>query len=89
MKRETIVCVAKRDRSKLVVGISESMGATVVTIPGQELNALYDKVSAQDGTDWAQRWIRGAAKVVEPSKVEIVEGGRMYLAMVELLKNTQ
>ncbi len=86
MKHETILCVSKRDRSKIEAGIRESMGAKVVTIPGQELNALYDKVSEKDGSEWAQRWTKGAAKVVEPTKAEILEGGRMYLAMVELLK---
>ncbi len=86
MKNETILCVARRDRSKIEAGIKESMGAQVVTVPGPELNSLYDKVSEKDGAEWAQRWIKGAAKVVEPSKAEIVEGGRMYLAMAGLLK---
>jgi hypothetical protein len=86
MKNEAIVCVAKRDRSKIEAGIRESMGTKVVTISGTELNALYDKVSEKDGLEWAQQWIKGAARVVEPTKAEIVEGGRMYLAMVDLLK---
>lgn len=86
MRSESIVCVSKRDRSKIEAGLKESMGAKVVTIPGPELNALYDNVSEKDGAEWAQRWIKGAAKVVEPSKAEIIEGGRMYLAMVSLLK---
>ncbi len=86
MKNETIVCVSRRDRSKMEAGIRESMGAKVVTVPGQELNALYDKTGEKDGGEWAQHWIQGAAKVVEPTKAEIVEGGRMYLAMVELLR---
>lgn len=86
MKNETIVCVSKRDRSKIEAGIRESMGARVVTISGPELNSLYDKVSEKDGAEWAHRWIKGAAKVVEPSKAEIIEGGRMYLAMVDLMK---
>lgn len=86
MKNETILCVSRRDRSKMEAGIRDSMGARVLTIPGNELNALYDKVSEKDGADWGQQWIRGAAKVVEPSKAEIVEGGRMYLAMAGLMK---
>ncbi len=89
MTRETIVCVGKRDRSQLVKDIKSSLGATVVTVPGAELNACYDKVSEKDGTAWAQRWIKESAKVVEPSKAEIIEGGRMYLAMVELLKQNK
>ena len=86
MKSETIVCVARRERSKQTADIKQSMGATVTTIPGVELNALYDKVPEPDGEAWAQKWIKGAARMVEPTRKDVAEGGRMYLAMVELLK---
>jgi hypothetical protein len=86
MTNENIVCVARRDRGKLAGDIRTSMGATVTTVPGTELNGLYDKIGEKDGEAWAQKWIKGAARMVEPAKKDVVEGGRMYLAMVELLK---
>lgn len=86
LKHETIVCVAKRDRANLEAGIRDSMGIRVVVVPGPELNALYDRTGERDGSEWARRWIHGALRVVEPSKAEIVEAGRMYLAMAGLMQ---
>lgn len=80
-----ILDVTRRDPSRLSGEIREAYGAEVVKVAGDDLNSIYDKTSLGDAGQWAQTWIKGAAKVVEPSREEIVEGGRMYVAMKSLL----
>jgi L-fucose isomerase-like protein len=85
MKRARIVDVTPREPSALTTQIREAYGAEVVIVGGDELNSLYDKASVGEAKEWAQTWTTGAANVVEPTPDEIVQGGRMYLAMRNLL----
>lgn len=84
-KGTRILDVTKRDPSRLTADIKAAYGADVIKVSGADLNALYDKASLDDAKQWAQTWIKGAKKVVEPSRDEIIEGGRMYVAMKNLL----
>ena len=80
-----ILAVTRRDPSRLTAEIKQAYGADVIQVDGNELNGLYDKASMDEARQWAQTWTKGAAKVVEPSPQEIIEGGRMYVAMKSLL----
>jgi hypothetical protein len=86
MKSERILDVTRRNPEAMTKAIREAYGAEVVRVPGDELNALYDKVSEAEGKRWASLWTKGAVKVVEPKEDDILQGGRMYAAMLELLK---
>ncbi len=85
MKGARLVDVTARDPSALRAQIREAYGTEVVTVPGDELNALYDKASDAEAAEWARTWTKDARKVVEPTPADILEGGRMYVAMHDLL----
>jgi hypothetical protein len=85
MKGAKLVDVTGRDPSVLSAQIREAYGTEVVTVSGDELNSLYDKASPAEAAEWARTWAKGAGKIVEPTPGEILEGGRMYVAMRNLL----
>lgn len=85
MKGEKLLDVTGRDPSALTAQIREAYGTEVVKVSGDELNAAYDKASPAEAAEWACTWTKGAGKIVEPTPDEILQGGRMYVAMRNLL----
>jgi hypothetical protein len=81
-----------KDSTVLVVGgdadasIENVYGTKVIKVPFDEINKIYKKIKPGDAEEIADRWIREAEKVIEPSKEEIVKSATIYLAMLELLE---
>jgi len=92
----TFVCLRKLKSSKiLVVGerwadftkpIKEHFGTELIGLDYEELDRLYEKADQQEASQWAERWIDQAEKVVEPTRREIEKSGAMYLALRTLLE---
>jgi hypothetical protein len=85
MKGAKLVDVTGRNPAALREQIREAYGIEVVSVSGDELNSLYDKASTAEAAEWARTWTKGASKIVEPTPGEILQGGRMYVAMRDLL----
>jgi L-fucose isomerase-like protein len=60
-------------------------GTEFKTVGLERMLAAYEAVSVADAAAEARRWIRQAAKVVEPSRDEIVRSCRLALAFENLL----
>jgi len=69
-----------------VKAIREKFGTEIVNVPSQELVAAYRAIPPADAEAHAATWIRGAEKVVEPPKEDIVKGARMDLALFKLVE---
>lgn len=67
----------------------KSVGLTFIPISFEELAAAYKKADTQAATDFAEKWIKNAHQVVEPSREEIIKSGAMYVAMNQLLDEHQ
>ena len=72
---------------KLIEPIKTSTGIEVQRLTFAELNSYYDKADEGEAAGWADRWIRGAQKVVEPTRDEIIKSGKMHLAISALMKD--
>jgi hypothetical protein len=76
----------------LVVGrdtddqIRRSYGTTMSKIEFDEINQAYKEVKSSDAKEVAQRWIKNAEKVMEPSEEDIEKAAGMYLTMYSLLQ---
>ncbi len=76
----------------LVVGgqpddsIQKCFGTQIIGIGFPEINEAYKKADKTEAKRWADRWIKEAEKVIEPSRSDIEKSALMYLAMLELLK---
>jgi hypothetical protein len=89
-------CLEKLRASTLVVvgggwpgvdkAIQEVFGTKVVQIPHKDLHEAHQKADKAQAAEWAEKWIKAAEKVLEPSKDEIVNSAAMYLAELEILK---
>ena len=67
----------------------KTFGTKLVPVTFEQLEELYQNVDRTAAAEWADRWMREAEKVVEPSRNDIEDCGAMYLAMRELLAQQQ
>jgi hypothetical protein len=86
LRSAVIIDVTERDPGRNAISITETMGTSVRKVTAEEYNDAYQKADPGAGREWAQRWMKGAKKVVEPSKEEIEKSGRMYMALLDLMK---
>ena len=68
-----------------VKAIQAKFGSQIVHVPSNDLVAAYQSIPMADAAAHAEKWIRGAQKVVEPPKEDIVKGARMDLALFKLV----
>jgi L-fucose isomerase-like protein len=61
-------------------------GTKVVAITTTELHEAFTKADQDKAGEWADKWLKGAEKVVEPNREEVVKSGAMYLAMQDVMK---
>jgi hypothetical protein len=87
--RETKLLVVGRNgmsNDSLVQKTAEVFGTQVIRIDFPTLDETYKKADPDEAAEWADRWIEQAAKVIEPTREEIIKSGAMYLAMQKLMK---
>jgi len=85
LRASTLLDVTDRDVSQAIPLYKETLGLAIQQVNASELVTAYEGVNRQEAQPWAARWIREAAKVVEPSREEIERSARMYLAMIRLM----
>lgn len=61
------------------------LGATVEPVSFDEINAAYKKVDLTEAEEWADRWIREAQEVKEPTPEDIRDSAAIYLAMQDII----
>lgn len=69
-----------------VKAIQTKFGTQIVHVPSQDLVAAYQSIPEADAKAHAEVWIKGAERVVEPPKEDIVKGARMDLALFKLVE---
>lgn len=86
MRSSVILDVIERDPGEQARAIEEVFGAKVRKTSADELNCAYTKAARSPAQDWAQRWLREARHVVEPSREEVERSAVMYVAMRDLME---
>lgn len=61
------------------------VGVKFIPISFKELAGVYNEVDQDAAQAVAQRWIKAAQEVVEPSREDIQKSGAVYLAMKQLI----
>ncbi len=69
--------------------IKDKFGTEIKSLFLPDLQRAYDEASPDEARADADRWVREARKVVEPSSEEILKSSRMYVAMRNLLAENQ
>jgi L-fucose isomerase-like protein len=87
-------CLKKLKNSKILVvgastdsGIEEIYGTKVLPVGFDEINEIYRNINQQDASLIADKWIDEAAKIIEPTKEEIVKSAAIYLSMLKLMED--
>jgi L-fucose isomerase-like protein len=89
IKGSKVIVVTDGDVSKISEAIKNSLGVEVLKVSSERLNRYYREANVEEAEKWADKWMREALRVMEPSKDEIVKAARMYLAMKKLLEENE
>jgi hypothetical protein len=70
---------------KYTTAIKDRFGSEIISLGLPDLQKAFDEADRGEARADADRWIREANKIVEPTKAEILKGSLMYIAMKNLL----
>lgn len=84
--KNSVMLVVGNPHQEMIKAIGEGFGTKVIPIDFKELDAAYDKADRDEATEWAEKWLKAAEKLVEPTREDMVKSGAMYLAEKELMK---
>lgn len=85
LREAKILNLTTRDFSEYAVTMKAKFGTEIKQIDLDRMLKTYDAVSDVEAQAETIRWIKGAEKVVEPSKTEIFESCKLALAFERLL----
>jgi len=85
LREAKILNVAARQSAEYANAMKEKFGTEIKLVELQRVLAAYNAVDDREARAEAARWIRGAKKVVEPSREEIVKSCKLALALENLL----
>lgn len=89
LKEAKILNVTLREPTPLYEAVEKKFGTQIKNIGLESVIDAYEKVSERDALREAQRWIRRARAVVEPSKEEIIRSCKLGLAFERLLEKEE
>lgn len=69
-----------------VKDVRQTVGAEIVSINHRRLVDAYNAIGPEKAKPEADAWIKGALKVVEPTREEIIKSSRLYLAMKKVMR---
>jgi hypothetical protein len=85
LRSSVILDVLDREPGAGARAIEEVFGTKVQRISSDQLNEAYNKADRTAAQKAANVWIKGAKRIVEPSREEIGKSGIMYIAMQDLM----
>lgn len=85
IRNARIVDIIDTDISDAADRIKKAVGIDVIGMGLSELNSRYEKADNREAERWADRWIKEAKRVVEPTKDEIIRSGKMHLALTSIM----
>jgi hypothetical protein len=85
IRNAKIVDITDGDISGAAAQIKKAVGIEVIGMGLSELHSRYEKADEKEAERWADRWIKEAKKVVEPSRDEIIRSGKMHLALTSIM----
>lgn len=85
MKNSRILAVFDEEgffvNSYVINKIKEIFGTEVLQMKSEEMNSYYRGVAVSEAEKIKTKWIKEAAKVVEPSEDEILKSAKLFLAI--------
>lgn len=89
MKHTRIIAIGRPNGTPtacVAAEIKRRLGAELILVPNEKLMDLYQAVNPQAAVKEAEEyWLSQAKKIVEPTRQEIIDSARMYLAVKDLM----
>lgn len=85
LKKSTILVIGNNNAG-MIKAIGETFGTKVIPLDFKELESLYEKADQDQATEYADKWIKSAEKMIEPKREEIIKSAANYLAQKALMK---
>ncbi len=82
---ESKILVVGRDPGGYGKAIEEVFGTKVIPVQFEEMDAEYEKADRDQAAEFADRWIRKADVMLEPTRRDVEDSGAMYLAMQKIM----
>jgi hypothetical protein len=86
MQHSVILDVIDRELGEVASAIESVFGTKVRKTSAEEINEAYRKADRAQAREWAERWVREARAVVEPSREEIEKSAIIFVGMRDLMK---
>lgn len=87
LKESVILDIVDYDIADRAKAIKEFLGVTVLKMGSEELASYFAKADAAEAQAWATYWARNARKVVEPTAEDLLNSGKMYLALAQAVSD--
>jgi len=81
LKESVILDVVDYDIAERAKTVKDFLGVSVLRIGSEELATYYAQADPAEAEIWARTWARNARKVVEPTPQDLLDSGKMYLAL--------
>jgi L-fucose isomerase-like protein len=86
LREAKILDLTTRSTTQYTNDIRSKFGTEIKQIDLQQVREAYEAVNESEAKGEADRWIRGAVKVVEPTAEDIIKSCRLALAFERLLE---
>ncbi|UCH62304.1 MAG: hypothetical protein JSU77_10915 [Fidelibacterota bacterium] len=86
LREAKVLNVTTRSFAEYADGIKNKFGTEIKQIDLKQVVDAYDSVSDRQARAEAERWIKGAEKVVEPSREDVIKSCKLALALENLLE---
>lgn len=81
-----LVVLGGGDLTPVANKVKELFGTALEDVPVEEVNSAYRRVRTRSAEEWADKWIKEAKKVVEPTNEDILKAARLYLALKSIME---
>ncbi len=86
LEQSRILVVTDGDLSPVAQRLKDLFGTDLQVVPSEDLNAVYQKISDAEAQKWADKWVKEAKKVVEPTSEDILKAAKLYIAMKQIMQ---
>lgn len=85
MKESTILVVKNEVQTEVQQAAEQVWGCKFVNRTSKDLMAEFDEVSDEQAAPLAEKWIREAMEVREPTRADVMQGAKLYYAMKKMM----
>lgn len=88
LKQTKVLVVKNKFDEKTQEETTKRFGTTFINRTSHDLMAIFDEIGDEEAAKVCDKWMNEAIKIVEPSRNDIVQSAKIYLAIKKMMKDT-